>query len=245
MFKGIKRIINGTWELPNRDLVSKDPVLFSMILNPWYIRDDVFYTKQKIQYTFDLRTFIIDGVEFSNFKDTGGGVYHSSYENVINANSSTQVDCSEDIIDVITCRDNPGICPCSVQNVPIHYLYIDSTLLVELPAQFYLGKIPDSQTNRVKVKIYGKEKELDIKPLRIETLKDMEDLIFKRFYETENITYKQIYEDALELLSQMQIQRRAKVVADSLQTIKIKKDSIQAKRNDSLKAITTKNKNAK
>ena len=184
MFKGIKRIINGTWVLPNRDLINKDPVLFSMILNPWYIRDDVFYTKQKIQYTFDLRTFIIDGVEFSNFTDRGG-VYHSSYTNVINANSSTRVDCSDDITDVITCRDNPGICPCSVQNVPIHYLYIDSTLLVELPAQFYLGKIPDSQTKRVKVKIYGKEKELDIKPLRIETLKDMEDLVFTRFYDFE------------------------------------------------------------
>jgi hypothetical protein len=66
-----------------------------------------------------------------------------------------------------------------------------------------------------------------------------------QYYSKHPELYKQIYEDALELLSQMQIQRRAKVVADSLQTIKIKKDSIQAKRNDSLKAITTKNKNAK
>ncbi len=69
------------------------------------------------------------------------------------------------------------------------------------------------------------------------------------YYSQHPELYKQIYEDALELLSQMQIQQKAKFVADSLRIIKIKKDcalvaersrSHKIKHQDSLKATKTK-----
>jgi hypothetical protein len=60
---------------------------------------------------------------------------------------------------------------------------MDSNLLIELPMQLYLGQLPDSQTEKVSVKVRGQKKELSIEPLRVKTLGDLQSVLDKRFYQ--------------------------------------------------------------
>ena len=85
IFTSIKNFFNGTWRLPDQNLIKTDPVLSTMILNPWYTSDDVFYTPNTIQYTYDLKTFIVDGKEFYSFENDG--LYSSFFKQNINANN--------------------------------------------------------------------------------------------------------------------------------------------------------------
>lgn len=181
MFTAIKKLFNGTWRLPDQNLIKQDQVLSTMILNPWYTSDDVNYVKNKIEYTYDLKTFIVDGKEFYTFLE--GGLNHSSYKEYIYANNNTRVKCSS--ADKFICNNTPGLCECSNQDVDVYYLYMDTRILIELPMQLYLGKLPDSQTNKIKIKVNGKMEELSVEPLRITKLEDLEKVLNTRFYEFE------------------------------------------------------------
>lgn len=178
-FTAIKRLFNGTWRLPDKNLITQDPVLSTMILNPWYTSDEVGYQKQIIEYTFDLRTFVIDGKQFSTFQQEG--LEHSYYKEYIYANNNTKVKCS--MQDQFICNDTPGLCNCSHQDIEVYYLYMDTRILIELPMQLYLGKLPDSQTNKVKIKVNGKVQELSVEPLQVKTLEDLERVLTTRFYQ--------------------------------------------------------------
>lgn len=65
------------------------------------------------------------------------------------------------------------------------------------------------------------------------------------FYSKHPELYKQIYEDALQLLSNKQTKLKAKQVADSLRTLKLKKDSLILKQQNLLKSSPSKKQNAK
>jgi hypothetical protein len=179
MFTSIKNFFNGTWRLPDQNLIKADPILSTMILNPWYTSDDVFYTQNTIQYTFDLKTFIVDGKAFFSFDNDG--LYSSFYRENINANKDTKTKCSPK--DTFVCEDSPGLCNCQYEDVEVYYLYMDNRILIELPMQLYLGQIPDSQTKKIEIKVSGKKQEANIEPFRVTKLEDLEDLLTKRFYQ--------------------------------------------------------------
>lgn len=65
------------------------------------------------------------------------------------------------------------------------------------------------------------------------------------FYSKHPQLYKQIYDDALLLLSDMQTKIKATSITDSLKLIKLKTDSLNAKRLDSIKLSSSKKHNAK
>jgi hypothetical protein len=179
MFTAIKRLFNGTWRLPDQNLIKEDQVLSSMILNPWYTSDDVFYTQNNIEYTSDLKTFIVDGKQFNGFDEKG--LYYSYHKENMYANNNTLEKCS--MQDKLICNNTPGLCDCSFQNVPMYYLYMDDRVLIELPMQLYLGKLPDSQTEKISIKVRGKKTDLSIEPLRVKNLEDLERVLDKRFYQ--------------------------------------------------------------
>lgn len=182
IFTAIKNFFNGTWRLPDQNLIQKDPVLSTMILNPWYTSDDVFYTPNTIQYTFDLKTFIVDGKEFYSFENSG--LYSSFYKQNINANNNTRTKCSP--ADTFICEDSPGLCNCQQQDVEVYYLYMDNRILIELPMQLYLGKIDDSQTKTISIKVGGKIQQAKIEPFKVTNLEDLEKLLEQRFYQFKN-----------------------------------------------------------
>jgi hypothetical protein len=179
IFTSIKNFFNGTWLLPDQNLIKKDPILSTMILNPWYTSDDVFYTPNTIQYTYDLSTFIVDGNDFYSFNNDG--LYKSFYRQNINANNNTKTKCLP--VDVFTCEDSPGLCNCQQQDIEVYYLYMDNRILIELPMQLYLGQLPDSQTKTITIKVAGKKQEAKIEPFKVTKLEDLEDLLTKRFYQ--------------------------------------------------------------
>jgi hypothetical protein len=65
------------------------------------------------------------------------------------------------------------------------------------------------------------------------------------FYSKHPQLYKQIYEDAIQLLSNKQTKLKTKQVADSLRTIKLKNDSLILKQQNLLKPRPSKKQNAK
>jgi hypothetical protein len=179
IFTAIKNFFNRTWLLPDQNLIKTDPVLSTMILNPWYTSDDVFYTPNTIQYTYDLKTFIVDGKAFFSFDNDG--LYSSFYRENINANRETKTKCSPK--DTFVCEDSPGLCQCQYEDLEVYYLYMDNRILIELPMQLYLGQLDDSQTKTISIKVGGKIQQAKIEPFKVTNIEDLEKLLERRFYQ--------------------------------------------------------------
>lgn len=189
IFASIKNFFTGEWTLPDQNLIQKDPVLASMILNPWYTSDDIFYTQTKIQYTFDLSEFIIGDKKYSNFntdKNKPDGMQLSWYKKYMNTNIATKTKCEQK--DEVACNTSPAMCKCSYTDNEVYYLFMDTNVMIQLPMQLYLGKLPDSQSqNVITVKVKGKTKKIPLAPIRITKLDDLKTVLADKFYAFKNI----------------------------------------------------------
>jgi hypothetical protein len=173
----IKKFYDGVWKVPDKGLIEADPVLSTMVLNPWYTSDDVYFTPVKVEYTTDLSTFIVDGKKLVGLKATGLNL--SWGESVINYNDVKLEKCKGP--DLAKCEVNPSTCDCKLQNVRQYYLYIDNNLVIELPIQLYLGK-EGKKTENIQIKVGGKMKNKAIEPLQIKTIDDLDTIIEDKFF---------------------------------------------------------------
>jgi hypothetical protein len=67
----IQNLSNGTWTWPSTKLIQQDSILSNMILNPWFTADDALNSHTKVTYSKSLNLFIIDGVSYNNFDNSG------------------------------------------------------------------------------------------------------------------------------------------------------------------------------
>lgn len=171
----ITNIFNDKQKLPDQNLINTYPVLSSMIINPWYSSDDVYYTPQDIYYTYNLSTFKINNKIFNGLSNNG--LYLSWYDSVTSINFNTGKECS--VFEKIECESPLKYkCQCQQDTVRQYYLYMDNKLILDLPTQLYLGKLSDSDLLQIKL-----SKSLaDVIPLRINTLTELETLLEKYFY---------------------------------------------------------------
>jgi hypothetical protein len=80
MLTALKNIITGVWKLPDPNLIKKDPILATMILNPWYIADDANNTVETIEYPPTLDSFVYQDKIYSNFIENG--IFVDQYTNI-------------------------------------------------------------------------------------------------------------------------------------------------------------------
>lgn len=149
MINAAKNIASGTYQLPGMDLVAQDPILANMILNPWFVSDDPFNSRQYVLYNDNLTSFTLNNTVFNNFTATGLklGVYTDPKTSHVH-----------------------------------FYFYLDNNVIMELPIQLYLQKLPPDQQNEIKVKEYGIVKSLKVTPINITTLDELKRVLEDKFY---------------------------------------------------------------
>lgn len=175
------KFMNGTWKVPDQNLLQKDLPLSSMILNPWYTSDDAYFTPVMVDFSTDLSTFKLGAKKFIGMNQDG--LYMSWSDERMNYNDEKLEKCKA--TDVRKCESSPANCNCKVQTVRQYYLYADNRLIIELPMRLYLGK-EGGAARKIDIKVGGKKQTRDITPLKIETLDQLKSLIESSFYAFKN-----------------------------------------------------------
>lgn len=180
LYTFIMNVFSGKQKLPDQNLINTDPILSSMILNPWYTSDDSYFTSENIYYTFDLRTFKINDTIYTSFNNDG--LYLSWYDELKSLNINTGDICSP--LEKTDCENYQFKCQCQNDIVRTYYLYMDNNLILDLPAQLYLGKLSNSDIGKETVRL--SKNNTPLQPLRINNLSDLENLLENRFYKFRN-----------------------------------------------------------
>jgi hypothetical protein len=199
LFSAFMKLYNREIELPDVTLPSKDPVLANMILNPWYSSDTAFFTNVFVDYTLDLKTFIIDYKRYNiKYDDKSGeeGLFLSWAKTRMNYNEEKLRECKSN--EKAECVDHPASCPCKNMDVNVYYLYTSNDNIIELPMRLYMGKVDEKDAKTIKIKKGGKATDKVIQPLKVKTVQDLERTLMENFFgfkksvgkECEGITLK-------------------------------------------------------
>ena len=183
IFSSLNKFYNDTYKVPDKGLITKDPVLATMILNPWYTSDDAYFTTVEVEFTLDLNVFKIGARKFVGFN--ADGLYLSWADTNMDFNETSLQECK--YTEKKLCEDNLAECECKYQSVRQHYLYMDNNLIITLPMQLYLGKEQAKTAQKIEVKVGGKKKELTLEPIQIKTLADLDQVLQKRFFEFKRV----------------------------------------------------------
>lgn len=172
------KFLNGTWKLPDQNMLKIDPPLSSMIINPWYTSDDAYFTPVTVDFSTDLSTFKIGPNKFIGMNPDG--LYLSWSEEEMNYNNTKLQKCKG--IDLTNCEKSPATCDCKFQKVIQYYLYTNNRIIIELPMQLYLGNQDEKVAKDISIKVNGVVKTRRIEPLKIETLAKLKQVIEAKFY---------------------------------------------------------------
>lgn len=184
LFSAFMKLYNGVLELPDVTLPSKDPVLANMILNPWYSSDTAFFTNVFVDYTLDLKTFIIDFKRYNiKYDDKSGeeGLFLSWGKTRMSYNQEKLRECKSN--EKAECVDNPASCPCKNMDVNVYYLYTSNDNIIELPMRLYMGKVDEKDAKTIKIKKGGKSQDKIIQPLKVKTVENLERVLMENFFE--------------------------------------------------------------
>ena len=177
LIESFGKFLNGTWKLPDQNMLKNDLPLSSMIINPWYTSDDAYFTPVQVEFTPDLSTFKVGANKFVGMKPDG--LYMSWFDKYMNYNKRKLRECK--FTEMKECEDSPSTCDCKFDTIRQYYLYTDNRLIIELPMQLYLGK-EGKAGQEIDIKISGVKTKRRVEPLKIETVAQLNSLIENRFY---------------------------------------------------------------
>lgn len=171
------KFLDGTWKLPDQNMLKNDLALSTMIINPWYTSDDAYFTPVQVDFSTDLSTFKIGPNKFIGMN--ADGLYLSWTDKYMNYNEKELRECKP--TEKTQCESSPATCNCKFDTIRQYYLYTDNRLIIELPMQLYLGR-EGGAAKQIEIKVGGKKQTRTIQPLKIETVAQLNSLIEDRFY---------------------------------------------------------------